>query len=67
MKLQKVFGSILTLLGVSMLIFSGYAFLQNGTAVFGMSISQWEAAVPFIIGVIFFSSGIKLISSNSKS
>lgn len=65
MKLQKVFGSILTLLGVAMLIFAGFAFLQEGAAIFGLSITQWEAAVPFIIGIIFFSSGIKLISASS--
>lgn len=63
MSLQKVFGSILTLLGVALLIFSGFAFLRDGAAFFGMAISQWEAIVPFILGVIFFSSGIKLISS----
>lgn len=65
MKLQKVFGSILTLLGVAMLIFSGFAFLQEGAAILGLSISQWEAVVPFIIGIIFFSSGIKLINASS--
>ncbi len=65
MKLQKVFGTILTLLGVVMLIFAGIAFLQEGAVILGLSITQWEAAVPFVIGIIFFSSGIKLINASA--
>lgn len=65
MKLQKIFGSILTLLGIAMLIFAGIAFLQGGAAIFDLAISQWEAVVPFVIGIIFFSSGIKLINASA--
>lgn len=65
MNLQKLFGTILTLLGIIMLILAGIAALQGGLNVLGLVISQWEALVPFILGVIFFSSGIKLINATS--
>ena len=63
MSLQKIFGTILTLLGITILIFAGIAALQGGASLFGLAISQWEAIIPFILGLIFFTSGIKLIKT----
>lgn len=64
MMISKVFGILLTILGVFLLLFSGYAVLNGGGSLLGMELSTWEAAVPFVLGVIFFASGIKLIKTS---
>ncbi len=55
MNLKRTFGAILTTLGIIGLIYSAYYFIKTGQ-------QQWlTAVIVFIIGIIFFSSGIGLI------
>lgn len=61
MDLKKIFGSLLTLGGIFLLLFSGYAFLNGGGEMFGTEISTFGAVVPFIVGAIFLGSGIRLL------
>jgi hypothetical protein len=61
MVLKKIFGTILTLGGILLLLFSGYAFLRGGSELFGTEITTWGAIVPFIVGAIFLGSGIRLL------
>ena len=63
MDIKTIFGIFLTIVGIALLLFSGYIFLRGGGSLFGTAISTWGGIVPFIIGVIFFSSGIKLFKA----
>ena len=55
MNLKRTFGAILTILGTIGLIYGAYYFISTGQ-------KEWlTALVVFIIGGIFFSSGINLI------
>lgn len=64
MTTSKIFGIVLTILGIFLLLFAGYAVLNDGGNLLGMGLSTWEAAVPFILGIIFFASGIRLIKTS---
>lgn len=61
MNMKRTFGAILTLLGIIFIIWSAFAFLSGGSSVAGLSVGKLNAIVPFIIGLIFFGSGIGLI------
>lgn len=65
MDTSKFFGIVLTLLGIFLLLFAGYAALNGGGYLLGMAMSAWGALVPFILGTIFFASGIKLIKATN--
>jgi hypothetical protein len=55
MNLKRIFGAILTSLGIISLIYAAYDFISTGH-------KQWVTAIIiFIIGSIFFTSGINLI------
>jgi hypothetical protein len=59
MDIKKILGAILTLGGIVLLLYAGYAFLRGGTVMFGTEVTAWEALVPFIIGVIFLGYGFE--------
>ncbi|WP_181305375.1 hypothetical protein [Rufibacter sp. XAAS-G3-1] len=61
MNLKRTFGAILTILGIVCLIWGAYAFLAGGGSVGNVSVNQFSAAVPFVLGLIFFFTGISLI------
>lgn len=61
MDLKKIFGSLLTIGGIFLLLFSGYIFLKGGGIFFETEISTFGAIVPFIVGAIFLGSGIRLL------
>ena len=55
MNLKSVFGTLLTLIGTAGLIYGAYIFLTEED-------SDWKTVlVLFILGLIFFSSGLGLI------
>lgn len=56
MNIKRVFGSILTILGIIGLIYAGYGFVKH-------SIQTREMIVAAIIGIIFFFSGIGLVKN----
>ncbi|MDJ1466262.1 hypothetical protein QNI19_21180 [Cytophagaceae bacterium DM2B3-1] len=65
--LKKVFGSVLTVLGIVMVLFACVAFLSDGKAVLGLSVSKWESLVPFVVGFLFFMGGLSLIRQTSNN
>lgn len=55
MELKSIFGTLLTIIGIAGLIYGAYLFL-------GEENSDWKTiVVAFILGLIFFSSGMGLI------
>lgn len=60
MNLKRTFGAILTVLGIIGIIMGAYAFMSGGK-IAGLGTNQLTALVPFIVGMIFFFSGISLI------
>ncbi len=62
MHLKSIFGTILTIIGVIGLIYGAYLFLTEEN-------SDWKTiVVAFLLGLIFFSSGLGLIKrTNDKN
>lgn len=56
MNVKRIFGAVLTVLGIIGLIYAGYGFVQH-------SIKSRELIVVGIIGLIFFFSGIGLVKN----
>ncbi|SDK80002.1 hypothetical protein SAMN04487898_11213 [Pedobacter sp. ok626] len=56
MNVKRIFGTVLTVLGVIGLIYAGYGFVKH-------SIQSRELVVAGIIGLIFFVSGIGLVKN----
>jgi hypothetical protein len=63
MNIRTIFGVVFTIIGTLLLLISAYALLQDGVRVFGTFIEGYESLVPIILGLIFFGSGIRLISN----
>jgi len=56
MNLKRVFGSVLTILGILALIFGAYSFMTTKTG------TDWKTLVVCVIlGTIFFTAGISLV------
>ena len=58
--MKKAFGAILTILGIAGIIWGAYAFMMGGD---GGVVGKYTAVVPFIVGLIFFFSGIGLVKT----
>jgi uncharacterized membrane protein len=56
MNVKRIFGAVLTVLGIIGLIYAGYGFIKH-------SIQTRELIVAGIIGLIFFFSGIGLVKN----
>ncbi|SEJ62225.1 hypothetical protein SAMN05192553_106132 [Cyclobacterium xiamenense] len=57
MNFKRIFGPILTLIGLGALIYGAYAFLGPGEA-------DWKTLlVVFVLGFVFFSSGLGLLKT----
>lgn len=63
MNLKRTFGAILTILGIIGIIMGAYGFMNSGSKVAGMNMNMVNALVPFIVGLIFFFSGIGLVKN----
>ena len=61
MNLKRTFGAILTVLGIIGIIMGAYSFMSGGKSIAGLNMNSATALVPFIVGLIFFFSGISLI------
>lgn len=57
MNIKRIFGSLLTLLGIISLIYAAYVFMNTG----GQTRDIKALAIYGILGLIFFISGINLI------
>ncbi|MES2732928.1 MAG: hypothetical protein V4714_14335 [Bacteroidota bacterium] len=64
--LKSIFGSALTILGVVVILYACVAFLSDGKVVWGMSVNKTESIVPFVVGLVFFVSGVNLIKGTSR-
>ncbi|MEZ2443650.1 putative membrane protein [Chitinophaga sp. W3I9] len=54
MNVKRLFGTILTILGIVGIIYAGYGFIQQSM--------QWrQLLVAAVIGIVFFISGIGLV------
>lgn len=60
MNVKQTFGILLTLLGIGALIYTGVQVMDQGKDQFKVLI------VTGILGIVFFSSGIKLISATRE-
>lgn len=56
MNVKRIFGTVLTILGIAGLIYAGLGFVQH-------SMKARELIVVGIIGIIFFVSGIGLVKN----
>jgi uncharacterized membrane protein len=56
MNVKRIFGTILTILGIIGLIYAGFGFVKH-------SLQTRELVVAGIIGLIFFISGIGLVKN----
>ncbi|PTS93605.1 hypothetical protein DBR11_25025 [Pedobacter sp. HMWF019] len=56
MNVKRIFGTILTILGIIGLIYAGFGFIKH-------SLQTRELVVAGIIGLIFFISGIGLVKN----
>lgn len=65
--LKKVFGSVLTVLGILVVLFACVAFLSDGQPVLGFTITKAESIVPFVVGFLFFMGGLSLIRQTSNT
>ena len=59
--LRRFFGSMLTILGTIVVLYACVAFLSDGKPVLGLSVTKWESAAPFIVGLIFLLTGVNLV------
>ncbi|RAU82061.1 hypothetical protein [Pontibacter arcticus] len=60
MNMKRTFGALLTILGIVGIIWGAYAFINGGD---GVAVGKFTAAVPFVVGLIFFFSGINLVKT----
>lgn len=60
MNVKQIFGVVLTLLGIGALIYTGVQVMDTGKDQFKVLI------VTGILGIVFFSSGIKLLQSTRE-
>ncbi|WP_439882362.1 hypothetical protein ACSX1A_04180 [Pontibacter sp. MBLB2868] len=58
--MKRTFGAVLLILGIIGIIWGAYAFLMGGD---GVAVGKFTAAVPFVVGLIFFFSGISLVKT----
>ncbi|MCX8531177.1 hypothetical protein [Chryseobacterium luquanense] len=56
MNVKRIFGTVLTVLGIAALIYTGYEVINKSAA-------YTSLAVIGILGLIFFSSGISLVKN----
>jgi predicted Na+-dependent transporter len=64
MNMKRTFGAILTILGIVGIIWGAYAFMMGGD---GGVVGKYTSAVPFVVGLIFFFSGINLVKTTKDA
>lgn len=61
-RFKRFFASLLTILGIIVVLFACVAFLSDDKPVLGLSVTKWESLVPFLVGTVFLLAGVNLIS-----
>lgn len=64
MNMKRTFGGVLLVLGIIGIVWGAYAFLMGGD---GAAVGKFSSAVPFVVGLIFFFSGISLVKTIKDS
>ncbi|GEO03687.1 hypothetical protein AAE02nite_13510 [Adhaeribacter aerolatus] len=59
MNMKRSFGALLTILGIIGIIWGAYSFMTGGGG--GLPGGRFNALIPFVVGLIFFGSGIGLV------
>jgi hypothetical protein len=59
MNIQKAFGIFFTLLGTAILLLSAYAMITGPIMIMDVEVTAMKAIIPAILGIIFFSAGVK--------
>ena len=59
MNMKRSFGALLTILGIIGIIWGAYGFMTGGGA--NIPGGKFNALIPFVVGLIFFGSGIGLV------
>jgi hypothetical protein len=62
MNTKKFLGILLVIIGAGLILLGGYAALAGQVNLGAMAVTRIGSIVPFIIGAVFFSAGIKLIN-----
>ncbi len=65
MNFIRIFAGILAFLGMALLIYGCFAYLNDGGKLFGVEMGKMETVVPFLLGIFFFFSGVSLLKSSS--
>lgn len=63
MRLKQILGIVIIVIGLIFSGFGAYVLTMGETMLFGSPVNRWEALVPLVLGLIFFSSGISLVRS----
>lgn len=61
-RFKRFFASLLTILGIIVVLFACVAFLSDDKPVLGLSVTKWESLVPFLVGAVFLLAGVNLVS-----
>lgn len=61
MGVKQIFGIIFTLLGTAILLFAVYAMLSGAATFMDIEVGGFQIAIVAILGLIFFSAGVKFI------
>lgn len=61
MDLKKVFGILFTLLGTALLLVSAYAMIAGSVLLLGLEIQALQSIITAVLGIIFFTAGVKFI------
>ncbi len=61
MGVKQIFGILFTLLGTAILLFSVYVVLKGTASILEVEVSGFQTAVVAILGLIFFSAGVKFL------
>ncbi|MEQ9438595.1 MAG: hypothetical protein RIG62_06085 [Cyclobacteriaceae bacterium] len=61
MGIKQIFGVLFTLLGTAILLFAVYAMLTGNARVMDVEVGGFQTAIVAILGLIFFSAGVKFI------
>lgn len=64
MDLKQIFGTLLTILGIIILLVSVIAIISGGTTIIGIAMGVWQGVIVAVLGLIFFLTGISLIKSS---
>ncbi len=59
MNVKRIFGTILTILGIAALIYAGVSFMDTSVGKTGVK----AIILGVVLGVMFFTAGIKLVST----